>query len=76
MTEIAANSVRVQQINAAAAKMSKLGNSQAELIHQRQKQLEEKWGHIHCIKYVDILHKTYTYIPSLYKVAVFARSQG
>lgn len=42
MTEIAANSVRVQQINSAATKMSKYGHSQAELIHSRQKQLEEK----------------------------------
>lgn len=42
LTEIAANNLRVNQINANAAKMSKVGHFQSDFIQSRQRQLEEK----------------------------------
>lgn len=46
LNETATNSVRVQQINAEAARLLKAGHSQAKLITSRQQQLGGRWAPI------------------------------
>lgn len=50
MKEMKTNEVRVQEIGNEAAKMTKTGHSQVELVKNRQQQLAEKWQTLQTLK--------------------------